>query len=71
MVAPPLSIQLPVQNTNQAVSVPLEPKSPTTLPPAHLVRVQQQDEFKQETIDYGNIPAPQRKKKIIIETDSK
>jgi hypothetical protein len=76
MVASGLSIQLPVQNTNQAVSVPLEPKSPTTPPPAHLVRVQQQqDEFgepiKQETIDYGNMPAPQRKKKIIIETDSK
>jgi hypothetical protein len=76
IIAPGLSIQLPVQNTNQAVSVPLEPKSPTAPPPAHLVRVQQQqDEFgesiKQETFDYGNVPAPQRKKKIVIEADSK
>jgi hypothetical protein len=69
IVASGLSIQLP------AVSAPLEPKSPTAPPPAHLVRVQQQDEFgepiKQETFDYGNVPAPQRKKKIVIEADSK
>jgi hypothetical protein len=72
MVAPGLSIQLPTEIKKSAVSVPLEPKSPTTPPPAHLVQVQQQDEFGQEPINYGNMPpAPQRKKKIIIESDSK
>lgn len=68
IVASGLSIQLP------AVSAALEPKSPTAPPPAHLARVQC-DEFgepiSQETFDYGNTPAPQRKKKIVIESDSK
>ena len=76
IIAPALSIQLPAENTNSVVSAPLEPKSPTAPPPAHLVPVQQQhDEFgqpiNQETLNYGNVPAPQRKKKIVIEADSK
>lgn len=74
IIAPGLSIQLPSEIKNSDVSVRLEPKSPTAPPPAHLVRVQC-DEFgqpiNQETLDYGNKPAPQRKKKIVIESDSK
>jgi len=76
VIAQALNIQVPAENTNSVVRVPLEPKSPTAPPPAHLVRVQQQkDEFgqpiNQETLNYGSIPAPQRKKKIVIEADSK
>ena len=73
IVASGLRIQHPAENTTSTVSAPLEPKSQTSPPPAHLVQKQQQDEFeqpiKQEIIDYGNIPAPQRKKKIIIEAN--
>ena len=58
-VAAALSIQLP------DVIAPLGPKSPTTPPPADLVPV------KQEPLDYGNVPAVQKKKKVIIESDSK
>ena len=71
IIAPALSIQLPAENSNTVVNAPLEPKSPTTPPPAQ----QQHDEFEQpinqEPLNYGNVPAPQRKKKIVIESDSK
>ena len=68
-IAPALSIQIP------AVNAPLESNSPTTSPPADLLRVQSnefRERIKQEQLDYGNMQSPpQRKKKIVIEADSK
>ena len=72
IIIPPPVVESPVVEKK----APFEPKSPTYPPPENLVQVQQYDEFgeliKQEPqINYGNMPPAPRKKKIVIESDSK